>query len=217
MLQAVIFDMDGVIVDTELIQSQAYETILAEYGIVPEKNEHGTVHISGATTAETWELLKKRHGFEADTEELTRKKRDAVIAVMRKGFSPLPGVFELLKDLQKHNIPLAIATSAQPERANLVMNGLGVNQYFKVVVTAEDVKRSKPAPDVYLAAAEQLGAASKRCVVIEDAEVGVAAGKAAGMKVIAVPGEFTKKMDFRLADKRVESLSDLDYDIIASL
>lgn len=217
MVQAVIFDMDGVIVDTELIQSQAFERILGEYGIVPKRNEHGTVHISGATTPETWEYLKKVHGFEANTEELTRKKRDAVIEVMRNGFSPSPGVLELLQDLQKHAVPLAIATSAQPERANLVINKLGINQYFNVVVTAQDVRRSKPEPDVYLAAAEQLGVTPKHCVVIEDAEVGVAAGKAAGMKVIAVPGEFTKKMDFRLADKRVESLNELDYNIIASL
>jgi HAD superfamily hydrolase (TIGR01509 family) len=216
MIEAVIFDMDGVMVDTEHIQSRAFEEILKEYGITPEKNEHGTVHIPGMTTPETWALLKERYDFSVNTDELTRKKRDAVISVIRNGIEPMPGLTDLLKDLSSHRIHVAVATSAQPERAHLALEILGVESYFEAIITA-DTENGKPAPDPYLKAAALLGVPPKNCVVIEDTEVGVKSAKAACMKVVAAPNEYTKKMDFRGADLLVDSLSELAYETLAKL
>jgi beta-phosphoglucomutase len=217
MIEAVILDMDGVMVDTEHIQSKAFEEILEEHGITPEKNEHGTVHISGMTTPETWELLKKRHGFNANTDELTRKKRDVVISVIKNGIEPMPGLIHLLDDLSSHRIHIAVATSAQPERAHLALEMLGVVSYFEAIVTAADIKNGKPAPDPYLKAAQLLGIPAEHCVVIEDAEVGVISAKAANMKVVAVPNEYTKRMNFSQADLIANSLNELNYKILTGL
>lgn len=217
MLKAVIFDMDGVMVDTELIQSVAFENILDEYGVTPEKNEHGTVHEAGQTTPEVWEDLKAKHSLKVSTHELTAKKRDAVIAVINQGLEPLSGLIRLLKDLSDHNLALAVASSAQRERVTTILASLGIADYFTVTVSANDVHRGKPAPEPYEKAAQLLGVAAADCVVIEDAEVGITSAKAAGMKAIAVPNEYTKRMNFDKADKIVSSLEDISYGLLQSL
>lgn len=217
MIRAVIFDMDGVMIDTEHIQSKAFEDVLAEYGITAEKNEHGTVHISGATTPETWEILKKKYNLDADTGELSRKKRAAVVKELKKGIAPMPELMRLLNDLREHHIIMAVATSAQRERANLVLGMLHINSYLRVVVTADDVTHGKPAPDIYLKAAELLHVPPEECIVLEDAEVGIQSAKAAHMSAIAVPNQYTKCMDFSQADKVVTGLEALTFERIASL
>lgn len=217
MFKAVIFDMDGVMVDTELVQSNAFEAVLAEYGVTAEKNGHGTVHVSGATTDETWEMFKERYNFDAPTELLTRKKRDATMAVLNNSVEPMPGLIELLNELKSHDVKLAVATSAQQERAELVLSKLDIRKFFSVVISANDIEHGKPAPDPYLKAAEHLQIAPSECVVLEDAEVGVLSGKAAGMKVIAIPNEHTKRMNFDKADAIVDSLSIISYDSLTKL
>lgn len=211
MLEAVIFDLDGVMIDTDYIQSQAFEKVLADHGIKPKKNEHGTVHISGASTPETWELLKKEYGFDADTEYLTRKKRRIVMDILAGELTPLPGLLELLEDLSSYDIKVAIATSAQRERLELVVDKLGIKEYIYTSVSADDIKRGKPSPDTYIEAAKRLGIKPENCIVFEDAEVGVEAAKTAGMKVIAVPHRHTRKMNFSNASYKIGSLAEIDY------
>ena len=218
MFKAVLFDMDGVMVDTELLQSQAFESVMAEYGVInPEKNEHGTIHVSGATTPETWEILKKRYGFEADTSELTSKKRAAVMTVIEGGVDALPGLYALLEDLKAHDIKIAVGSSAQRERIEIVLDKLGIREYFSAIVSAADVTHGKPHPEVYLKAAAAVGADPSDCVVIEDAYTGAQAAMAAGAKLVAVPHQYTKNMDFSEADLIVESLAELDYSKLSEL
>jgi beta-phosphoglucomutase family hydrolase len=217
MLKAVIFDMDGVIVNTELIHSEAFENILSEYGVTPEKNMHGTVHEAGKTTPEVWEDLKIKYDFEASTEELTAKKRDVMTTVINKGLEPLPGLIELLKELSNHTILLAVASSAQENRIVTILEMVGIAKYFKVIISADDVEQRKPAPEPYEKAARLLGVEPADCVVIEDTEIGITSAKAAGMKAIAVPNEYTKRMDFDKADKVVSSLEDISYDLLLNL
>ncbi|HEV7454603.1 MAG TPA: HAD family phosphatase [Candidatus Saccharimonadales bacterium] len=165
MFKAAIFDMDGVMVDTEHIQSRAFEIILSELGITAKKTKHGTVHVAGGTTHKIWDTLKKQYHFDADTEELIKKKRVMVLNVIRQGIEPLPGLLDLLADLQGREISLAIATSAQKERAELITEKIGVGKHFTVTITANDVINVKPAPDVYLKAAELLGVRPADCIV----------------------------------------------------
>jgi HAD superfamily hydrolase (TIGR01509 family) len=218
MLRAGIFDMDGLMVDTEVIQSRAFEAVAAEYGVTPEINENGTVHHVGESSADTWSRLQQRHGFEADIDELTIRKRQEVIAVLRQGISPLPGLAGLLMDLQERDIRMAVATNAQSERADIVLGSLGVRGFFEVITTANDVGgRVKPDPYSYLTTAERLGVLPSECVVFEDAQSGVESASAAGMKVIAVPNHATRKMDFEKADLVVPSLAVVDYDMLLNL
>lgn len=210
--------MDGTMVDSELIQSQGFETVLRdEYGIVAEKTEHGTVHIPGMTSNEAWEILKQKHGFEADVDELTTRKRAAVMAALESNLEPMPGLVDLLVDLRQHDVVMAIATSAKRDRAQLIGEKLGVLGYFALTISGDDVDKVKPAPDAYLAAAEGLGVLPSECVVFEDADVGVESAKAAGMKVIAIPNLYTRKMDFGRADLIVNSLEDTSYQVAADL
>lgn len=218
MFKAVIFDMDGVMVDSELAHSAAYSRVLREYGVEPVMNEHGTYNIAGLTLKETWEIFKKRHSIDEDTDVLMNKKRLAFSEEIEKsGIQALPGLLDLLKDLSEHNVKIAVATSANTARVNLVLERLKIKTSFSVMVTADDVQKGKPDPEVYIKAALKLGLTSDECVVIEDAEEGVKAGVAAKMRVVAVPNVHTKKMDFSSATKIVPSLKELDYNKLNAL
>lgn len=209
---AALFDMDGLMVDTEEIQSRAYEIVMRErYGKVPELTEHGTVHTPGETTDTTWRRLMSIHGFADDLSELTDHKRRAAMDVLNEGVVPMIGLTMLFNMLKEHNIPIAVATSAQRDRAELILGLLRLDTEVDVLVTANDIARVKPAPDAYLMAADRLGFKPQECIVFEDAEVGVIAAKHAGAKVVAVPNQFTKRMDFSQADLVVESLADLTF------
>jgi beta-phosphoglucomutase family hydrolase len=217
MMKAAIFDLDGVMVDTELLHSEAFEAILKEYGVMPEKNQQGIVHEAGKTTPEVWETLKAKHAINADINELTTQKREIMLPVIRAGLKPLPGLLTLLKDLSRHRLPMAVATSAQADRVELILDTLAIRHYFSVIVSANDVKRGKPDPEPYRKAAERLAIAPEFCVVIEDAEVGVQSARSAGMKVVAVPNEYTKRMNFDKATTIVKSLESLSFQLLSKL
>jgi HAD superfamily hydrolase (TIGR01509 family) len=217
MLKAVIFDLDGVMVDTEMIHSDAFEMILNEHDVTPEKNEHGIVHEAGKTTPEVWKTLKAKHTIATDIEELTVVKREVVLAVIRTGLQPLPGLLQLLDNLSRHTLLLAVATSAQTDRVELILNMLTIRNYFSAIVSANDVKLGKPDPEPYRKVAEQLHVATEHCIVIEDSELGVQSACSAGMKVVAVPNEYTKRMNFDAATMIVNSLEDLDFQVLNKL
>ena len=123
---------------------------------------------------------------------------------------------ELLK-LLEGKYPLGLASSSVRKNIDECLAMLDMTKYFKVILSAADIPRNKPFPDVYLLAAEKLGVDPAECAVIEDADSGVIAGKSAGMKVIAVPNEFTAHMDFSPADVVVDSLSEITIDMIEGL
>ena len=111
---------------------------------------------------------------------------------------------------------MAVASSSTPEHISVVLEGLQVTGFFDVVVSAHTIKHGKPAPDIFLLAAERLGVDPKDCVVLEDAQSGVEAGRAAGTKVIAVPNAFTASHDFSKADTVVHSLEEIDWRMLSS-
>ena len=216
--QAVIFDIDGTIIDTERIQSESYLKVLSEHGITEtELTTHGTVHIPGEETANTWYRLKIRHGIETEVSELAERKRQATIGALNETMDPMPGFLALVEDLRTNNIKIGLASSAKRERIELIVKGMGLDGLLDITVSADDVESTKPAPDPYLLAANLLKVAPEGCVVIEDAEVGIESGVAAGMKTVAVPNTYTKLMDFSKSDLQVESLSDLSYDTLLAL
>ena len=122
------------------------------------------------------------------------------------GVEPMPGVIELLDALREHRIPLGLATNSGREFATRALRAAGIYERFTAVVSAEDVERPKPAPDVSLSAAAELGAGPADCVALEDSETGVAAARAAGMTVIGVPS--FPGVDLGAADLVVDSLHD---------
>lgn len=216
MIKAVIFDMDGLMIDTESLHNESFKAVLEEYGVKPVPNKQGVIHISGISSKDNWERFKKQYNFEADNNELSRKKHKIHLNLLSKNVTAMPGLFKLLKELQANHIKMAIASSSIREQINLVTTRLRIADYFQAIISGEDVINGKPAPDIFLKAAEALNVRPLDCLVLEDAPSGVAAGKSAGMKVVAIPNEFNKHEDFEQADTVLSSLEKVNIDLLRS-
>jgi HAD superfamily hydrolase (TIGR01509 family) len=202
---AVIFDNDGLTLDTEHTWTRAESALYARYGTeftLDHKRE--MLGTSGEKSA----LTMERHlGQPGRGDELRVELRELVHAELDgTGVETMPGALELIEALRGSGTPIALATNSGREFATRALRAAGIYDHFDAVVSAEDVERPKPAPDVYLAAAAAVGAAPEECVALEDSETGVAAAKAAGMTVIGVPS--FPGIDLDAADLVVESLRD---------
>jgi beta-phosphoglucomutase family hydrolase len=217
MLRAVIFDMDGLMIDTERLHHESFKTVLEQHGITPVPNAMGVIHTSGISAEANWEHFKKEYALDADTEELTKAKNDAHLKLLKTKVEAMPGLLGLLKNLKANGYKVGIASSSIREHIDLVTDRLGIGGFFDAITSGDEVTNGKPAPDIFLKAATKLGAKPAECVVLEDAMNGMRAGKAAGMFVIVVPNEFTKNEDFGMADLIVSSLADVNGEKLATL
>lgn len=216
MIKAVIFDMDGLMIETEHLQSKSFEHVLTNLGIKPEFNQDGVIQIVGVAAKENLKILKEKHGIAQDVESLLKKKQKFYIKLLLQNLKPKKGLFPLLKKLKKKGLKLAIASSSSLEHIKLVLKGLGLSDDFDVIVSGESVPHGKPHPDVFLKAAEKLNVDPGECLVLEDAQSGVEAAFRAKMQVIAVPSKYTKSHDFAKADLIVPSLEKITIDIITT-
>ncbi len=215
MIKAVIFDMDGVIVDSEPIESLAWEKILAEYGVKPIFQNWGLIHNPGNVVLK--EIIK-RHGLaEQDSDFIKTKKRKFFEEIILSGISPMPGILPLMQKLKKAKIRIGLASSRNERQVRVVIQELEFDNEFDVIVGVNDEMKRKPAPDIFLKTASLLKVKVTECVAIEDTENGVASAKAAGMKVIAVPNKWTAHQDFSKADKIVKSLPEITIATLENL
>lgn len=207
-IKAVLFDMDGLMVDSEPLHYQAFNTVLKKYGkhLTEEENKERYIGLSDAD--EAYDMVV-RFNLPISAEELVGEKRDIFRQLLKNQLIAQPGLFELLTELKKNGYKIAIASSSRLEIIETIINGLKVTSLIDDYVSAEEVENGKPAPDVYLLAAKKLGVNPKECLVLEDAPKGVQAGKAAGMKVFAIPSNETKSQDFTQAGKVLNSLSEV--------
>lgn len=210
MLRAVIFDMDGLMIDTEQLHHESFKAILEQYGITPVPNATGVIHISGISAKANWEHFKKQYGLSADTQELTKAKNDVHLKLLGKKVKAMPGLLDLLKNLKTHGYRMGIASSSIRQHIDIIVDRLGIADFFDAITSGEEVTNGKPAPDIFLKAAAKLNINPAECVVLEDAMNGMRAGKAAGMRVVVVPNEFTQDEDFSTADLRVSSLKEVN-------
>jgi HAD superfamily hydrolase (TIGR01509 family) len=182
---AVIFDNDGLTLDTEQAWTRAETELFARHGAVFTM-EHKR-DLLGCSRESAGVKLEHHLGLPGRGEALMDEMHDIVMEEVLQGAPPMPGIVELLSALREAGIPVAIASNSSREFIDRALPAGGVDGCFDAVVTADDVERPKPAPDVYLAAAAALGADPGRCVALEDSRTGVAAARAAGMVVIGVP------------------------------
>jgi beta-phosphoglucomutase family hydrolase len=182
--RAVIFDMDGVIVDSEPHHERAFREVLAELGYADLGGLRFADYV-GRSDRELWVDFIARHQPPQPLDELLALKRERVIEVLRAVQPIFAGLPELVATLARRH-PLAVASGSEPAVIQTVLNLRGLRPFFAAVVSSTEVKHGKPAPDIFLRAAELLGVAPHECVVIEDSKPGVAAGLAAGMQVIAI-------------------------------
>lgn len=185
-LRAVIFDMDGLMLDTERIYHRVWRAAGLEVGYpLPEEVIHAT---TGRTFADCYRLFVEAAGPGFPLEQfIDCWPRHWERAVMTEGIPLKPGLLELFAWLEAQQIPKAVATSTSNEEAHLTLQQAGIAHYFSLVVTGDQIANGKPAPDIYLLAAERIGIDAPHCAALEDSEAGVLAASAAGMYTIMVP------------------------------
>ena len=214
-----VFDFDGLILDTESCTYETTAGIFAEHG---QTLDLAWWHsIIGTAHHPHWsEVLADRLGRPVDRAALVAR-REARRLELLGALPPCAGVVELLDDAAAEGIPTAVASSSGLDWVDGHLERLGLRSGFAAVVTRDDLggvdARTKPAPDLFLLAAERLGVEPGHCVAFEDSPNGVAAARAAGMVVVAVPGPMTAGLDMSAADLVVPSLADIDLAALRTL
>ncbi len=217
MIKAVIFDMDGLMVDSEPLQSLAFEELVKSYGKTPIPHEHGLMQMVGLGGDDNYIMVREKHNIEDNISVLREKRLPIYFKILGEKVTPMPGLLELLKLLKKEEFKTAVASSSHMYQINLVLEKLNIASYFDKLVSGTEMPHHKPSPDIYLEAAKQLDLEPRECVALEDSSVGVQSGNSAGMKVIAVPSTYTITQDLSKADKIVNSLTEVTLDLIHSL
>jgi HAD superfamily hydrolase (TIGR01509 family) len=205
--QAIIFDMDGVLVDSEPFGFEAMRRVAARYGLGYSEEENA--EFLGRTTLDCCRILKDRHGLPDSAETLADFYIEGMLAQIGEGPIPMPGVPDVLERVRARGYRLALASSAEVRVIHANLTALALAPLFEAVVSGTQVARGKPAPDVFLAAADRLAVTPDRCLVIEDSRNGLLAAKAAGMRCAVVPCAHTRHQDFREADHQLTTLPDL--------
>ncbi|MFF0113426.1 HAD family hydrolase [Streptomyces prasinus] len=183
---AVVFDLDGTLVDSEPNYYEAGRLTLAEHG-VPDFSWAEHERYVGISTRETITDWRERYGLRASVEELLEVKNGHYLRLARASTRVYPEMRRFVELLAAEGVPMAVASGSSPEAIGAILAGTRLDAHLRTVVSAEEVPRGKPAPDVFLEAARRLGADPADCVVVEDAVPGVAAAHAAGMRCVAIP------------------------------
>jgi len=195
-IEGVLFDMDGVLVDSEAFICQAGMEMFAEKGYPVSAGDF--LPFTGMGENRYLGGVAEKHGIPFDLEKDKARTYEIYGELVRGKLSPLEGVHEFIGKCHDRGLKMAVASSADPTKVNINLEEIGLNRaLFQAVVTGLDIEHKKPAPDIFLKAAGLIGADPKRCLVVEDAVSGVAAGKAAGARVLALttafsPGELSE-------------------------
>jgi len=209
----VIFDLDGVIIDSEALQHRAYNQVLQRFGIQVDAAVYGREWIAAGRGPE---YAVRELGLPISATELRRLKDPVYHALMRSEIQLVAGAREALERLRSR-FPLAVATNSGATDVAFVLEHFGLAPLFTAVVTREHYVEAKPAPDAFATAAVQLGLAPARCAVIEDATKGMRAAAAAGCACIAFPHDYTADNDTSTAQAVISSLDELTVELVAQV
>jgi HAD superfamily hydrolase (TIGR01509 family) len=217
MLRAVIFDMDGVIIDSQPYHFAVEEKIFRKKGIaVSIEESHSFVGMAGDRM---WSQVKNKFGLKESIRELMafdNRIRVNYFASL-ENVRPMPGIIELLEELRRNTIKIALASSSSVEVVNVFMSKLGIGHYFQHIISGDFVEKGKPAPDIFIHTAQALQESAADCVVIEDSANGVKAAKLAGMKCIGFKNANSGDQDLSLADTVIDDFGKLNVAIIEKL
>jgi HAD superfamily hydrolase (TIGR01509 family) len=206
-IRALIFDMDGLLVDTETLAYGAMDAFLAKLAVERRQDIHD--QMLGRRVPEAMAIIKEGYGLPHPVEDLiadyTILRRHALVGNVR----PMPGAIDAVRFGHDAGLKVGLASSGLRDQVTLSLNEAGLRGMFEVEVTGDDVTRGKPAPDLFLKAAEGLGVDPADCVVFEDAPAGIAAAVNAGMRAVAVPNSHSRAMSFPVEPEAVlDSLRD---------
>jgi mannitol-1-/sugar-/sorbitol-6-/2-deoxyglucose-6-phosphatase len=209
--RAVIFDLDGILADSEPWWNQIDAKLLAEHGVTYGGEYHRDV--LGVSYRLAVEFYKKTYGLSVPTKEMMRRRGEIATEFFANRIDLFPSTKQVLQELRQMNPPvrLGLATSSVSASARPFLDRHKLTPFFEVIVTGEEVERGKPHPDIYLHAAEKLNVAADACLVIEDSLSGIAAAKAANMRVAAIPDtRFVDPRDYeKEADYALGSLKEI--------
>jgi HAD superfamily hydrolase (TIGR01509 family) len=212
-LRAVVFDLDGVLANTEDLYEQACVAVLGRRGLTydPPLREQ----MMGRPVADALRIMIEAHNLPDSIELLFDECRELLYGLMATELAPMPGVVELLDQIDSRGLPAAVATSALPDYAEFVLSRLDLKRRFQFVLTSADIVRGKPDPEIYLMAADRLKLQPPQMMVLEDSANGCRAAVSAGAFTIAVPNRHTAMHDFAGVQFVAETLA--DPRILASL
>ena len=185
-MDAVIFDLDGLLADTEIISLKVYQELLEDFGI-PFTEETYSREYSGHREEENVQRFLDTYDLPWNFDQTLEKVYELEARILTKGVNLKKGAKNLLAFLQREGIPIALATSSVESRARMILDSNGILSLFDHLVFAKDVKRSKPYPDIFLKACSDLNVLPESCLVLEDSEAGIEAASRAGISVICIP------------------------------
>lgn len=215
MIQTVIFDMDGVIVDTEPVHRYAYFKHFDELNIVV--TEEMFTSFTGNSTRNVFQRVKSNFNLDHEVEDLIQRKRSIFNDAFdtKEDLELLEGVEKLIKDLHKNGMQLIVASSASKVTIDRVFKRFGLYQYFTHIVSGEDFPNSKPHPAIFEYAASLSVAKKENCIVIEDSTNGVKAAKAAGIFCVGYNSVHSEAQDLSRADVIINHFNELDFEKIS--
>jgi HAD superfamily hydrolase (TIGR01509 family) len=215
-VDAVIFDMDGVIVDSEIHWKTAEGYFLQS--VIPTWKSSDQDKIIGIGVHDLYMLLTNTYGLQKTEEQFLELYQEMADEIYGQKVSLLEGFSDLLARLSTHHIPVALASSSPRSWIDITLDRFGLRAAFKAVVSADELKgEGKPSPAIYLLTAERLGVSPAACIAIEDSKNGVLSAKNAGMFCIGLRNGFNEEQDLSMADMVISGFAELDRDVLERL
>lgn len=210
---AVIFDLDGVLWDGEPLYHEAFNTVLAPYGHRVSDDDYN--RIIGLPVEACWDWLRQRLNLTDPQGRFLHAYNETVLRLLERPVKPLPGVRPLIDELKRRGVPIAVASASLRAWVDTTLRGLGLQDAFDAVVSADEVDNGKPAPDLFLAAASRLGTPPDRCLAVEDTLTGIRSARAAGMFAVQLRAASTALPPLDEADLVLDSLERFDLSLLA--
>ncbi|MFA5022642.1 MAG: HAD family phosphatase [Patescibacteria group bacterium] len=213
MIKAILFDLDGVLIETELETFKFYQNYLKDYGITLADTDFK--YKAGRKSVDFWnDVLTPEQQAKIDVKKLTQIKREAFNTAPQNYVKKVAGGKELLEYLKTNNFKLALVSQNESRMINTMMDWLEIKSFFDIIISIDQITKLKPDPEIYLLAANKLGITPNECIVIEDSKDGVGSAKNAKMKCIGVKHEYTPPTDLSLADVKIDNLAEITLALI---
>lgn len=210
MISTIIFDMDGVIIDSEPLHSKIEYELFKELGLDISREEHSKY----VGRSDLWSSIVDEYKLSYEPDELHQRKLDRYLSHLHSSYKdgPIEGVMELIKKLNSGGKKLVLASSSTMQNIELVMEMFSISKYFSHKVSGADLLTSKPHPEIFIKAAEAVNAGVRDCLVIEDSENGVRAAKAAGMICVGYRNPNSGNQNLQQADFIIDSFAEFDLE-----